>query len=155
MLLYTNMFSFLSKFISHKPPTVAGILCFSTSWRAKADFAPQARNKSSGSRLLVDWMGQLSFTFFSWYTSAHCPRCQIGCSCSKNLPCSNYRKIICSCSYYMEHSGNTFFVEEKRIGHRKRKKIFGKGNWFFWNTEKKWAKQLQYFMGVGGGYVIM
>ena len=64
MLLYTNMFSFLSKFISHKPPTVAGILRFSTSWRAKADFAPQARNKSSGSRLLVDWMGQLSFTFF-------------------------------------------------------------------------------------------
>ena len=83
--------------------------------------------------------------------TAQWSRCQIGCSCSKNLPCRNYRRIICSCSYYMEHPENTFFfVEEKKIGHRKRKKIFGKGKCFFWNTEKKWAKQLQYFMGVGG-----
>ena len=34
--------------------------------------------------------------------NAQCPRCQIGCSCRQNLPCSNYRRIICSCSYCMD-----------------------------------------------------
>ena len=35
--------------------------------------------------------------------SAQCSRCQLGCSGSQNLPCSIYRRIICSCSYCMEH----------------------------------------------------
>ena len=35
--------------------------------------------------------------------SAQCSSCQLGSSCSQNLPCSNYRRIICSCSYYLEH----------------------------------------------------
>ena len=35
--------------------------------------------------------------------SAQWYRCQLGCSSSQNLPGSNYRRIICSCSYYMEH----------------------------------------------------
>ena len=39
----------------------------------------------------------------NWQTTAQCPRCQIGCSCSNNLPGSNYRRLICSCSYYIEH----------------------------------------------------
>ena len=34
--------------------------------------------------------------------SAQWSRCQLGCSGSQNLPGSNYRRIICSCSYYME-----------------------------------------------------
>ena len=37
-------------------------------------------------------------------SSAQCSRCQLGCSGSQNLPGSNYRRIICSCSYYMEHA---------------------------------------------------
>ena len=36
--------------------------------------------------------------------SAQWSRCQLGCSGSQNLPGSNYRRIICSCSYYMEHA---------------------------------------------------
>ena len=36
--------------------------------------------------------------------SAQWYRCQLGCSGSQNLPGSNYRRIICSCSYYMEHA---------------------------------------------------
>ena len=36
-------------------------------------------------------------------TSAQCSRCQLGCSGSQNLPCSICRRIICSCSYCMEH----------------------------------------------------
>ena len=39
----------------------------------------------------------------SQYT-AQWSRCQLGCSGSQNLPGSNYRRIICSCSYYMEHA---------------------------------------------------
>ena len=38
------------------------------------------------------------------YCSAQWSRCQLGCSGSQNLPGSNYRRIICSCSYYMEHA---------------------------------------------------
>ena len=30
-------------------------------------------------------------------------RCQVGCSGSQNLPCSDYWRIICPCSNYMEH----------------------------------------------------
>ena len=37
-------------------------------------------------------------------SSAQWSRCQLGCSGSQNLPGSNYRRIICSCSYYMEHA---------------------------------------------------
>ena len=42
------------------------------------------------------------FDMFMICHNAQCPRCQIGCSCSKNLPCSNYRSISSSCSYHME-----------------------------------------------------
>ena len=35
--------------------------------------------------------------------TAQCSGCQLGCSGGQNLPCSIYRRIICSCSYCMEH----------------------------------------------------
>ena len=35
--------------------------------------------------------------------SARCSCCQLRCSGSQNLPCSIYRRIICSCRYYLEH----------------------------------------------------
>ena len=41
---------------------------------------------------------------FYIHATAQWYRCQLGCSCSQNLPGSNYRRIICSCSYYMEHA---------------------------------------------------
>ena len=44
----------------------------------------------------IDYLQQRSSA--QWY------RCKLGCSCSQNLPGSNYRRIICSCSYYMEHA---------------------------------------------------
>ena len=37
-------------------------------------------------------------------SSAQWSRCQLGCSGSQNLPGSNYRRIICPCSYHMEHA---------------------------------------------------
>ena len=57
---------------------------------------------------LVQFRLQFSGTYVQWYErilyhTAKCPRCQIECSCSQNLPCSNYRRIICSCRYYQEH----------------------------------------------------
>ena len=38
------------------------------------------------------------------YYNAQWSRCQLGCSGSQNFPGSNYRRITCSCSYYMEHA---------------------------------------------------
>ena len=35
--------------------------------------------------------------------TAQCSGCQLGCFGGQNLPCSIYRRIICSCSYCMEH----------------------------------------------------
>ena len=42
--------------------------------------------------------------FHNFVNIAQWSRCQLGCSGSQNLPCSNYRRLICSCSYYMEHA---------------------------------------------------
>ena len=44
------------------------------------------------------------FLYFLLLSTAQWSRCQLGCSGSQNLPGSNYRRIICSCSYYMEHA---------------------------------------------------
>ena len=38
--------------------------------------------------------------------SAQWSRCQLGCSCSQNLPGSNYRRIICSCTNYPKYMEN-------------------------------------------------
>ena len=37
------------------------------------------------------------------HSTAQCSCCQLGCSGSQNLPCSKYRRIICSCSFCIEH----------------------------------------------------
>ena len=49
--------------------------------------------------------------------NAQCPRCQIGFSCSKNLPCSNYRRIICSWSYCMEHPKILIYLATTRTNY--------------------------------------
>ena len=44
----------------------------------------------------------LSEGWFLFDYTAQWSRCQLGCSGSQNLPGSNYRRIICSYTYYME-----------------------------------------------------
>ena len=41
-----------------------------------------------------------------WRYTAQWSRCQLGCSGSQNLPCTNYKRIICSCSNYLKYMEN-------------------------------------------------
>ena len=44
----------------------------------------------------------LGLNLWHW-CSAQCSCCQLECSGSQNLSCSFYRRIKCSCRYYLEH----------------------------------------------------
>ena len=63
---------------------------------------------SSFDNVQFDKINPLSPAIFVKYKQTFCnaqwSRCQLGCSGSQNLPGRNYRRIICSCSYYMEHA---------------------------------------------------
>ena len=52
----------------------------------------------------------------NWQTTAQCPRCQIGCSCSKNLPSSNYRH--CPAGTWTRPATRYFFRYPTRFSFR-------------------------------------
>ena len=70
--------------------------CYSNGW----DTGQQFNQAQSLEKVMV--AGGLSFLERTCNT-AQCSGCQLGCPGGQNLPCSIYRRIICSCSYCMEH----------------------------------------------------